>query len=291
MQTLAAIFVSIITFANTLAPTANLPKVLGVQIAEKGSDSSESTSGSSNSGSTSTNNDSRGGDSHESSNSQVNTQLLRKVEGTKEIKDIRDDFKSKMMELEQEHKASQSAFLEKRKEIETEFKNKLETIKDEHKKEVVTTIDQNISNHNQNWAQHWDEVLTRLTNILDKIKSRRDKAQAAGNDVTSVNAAIVNAESAIAAAQASINNQSTKTYSINITTDDKLGPAVSSTVQSFKTDVKSVIDAINAARRAIQDAIKALQTIKRVDEDEGVPTPSAIPTTSPSSSPSASPAV
>ncbi len=297
MQTLAAIFVSIITFANTLAPTANIPKVLGVQIAEHGSDSSESSSGSSNSGSnstTTTNNDSQRGDSHESKNSRnVNTEVFKKGEDKKEIKGLRDDFESKMMELEQERKSSESAVLEKRKEIETEFEDKLAEIKDEHKKEVTATIDKNISNHNQNWIQHWDEVLGRLTNILDKIKSRRDKAQAAGNDVSSVNAAIANAESALTAAQAAINNQSTKTYLINITTEDKLGPAVSSTVQTFKTDVKLVIDAINAARRTIQDAVKALQAIKGVDEDENgtVPTPSAIPTTSPSSSPSASPTV
>ncbi len=254
MQTLAALFVSLVTFANTLAPQAQLPKVLGVQIAEAGTESAVETPEPTASPRTSTTSGELKKEREQARNDFKNM-----------LKNIRIDKETAAKELQLRRKEAIDTYKEERE----QFKVKLETIKDQKKKVIVEKLDAGLSERNKNWVDHWTNVLTKLSDILARIKSRADKAQAAGHDIGSVNAAIQAAEDAITSAQTAINNQASKDYVVNISTEKNLGQGVKTTLSQFKTDTKAVLEKVTAAREAVKKALLALVAVKGVDDDLG----------------------
>ncbi len=154
----------------------------------------------------------------------------------------------------------------KRKALSADFQSKLQVIRDEKRKQVVSNLNDKLGNREQKWCAHWSEVVDRLNDILGRVKTRRDKAKAAGKDVTSVNTAIAAADTAIASAKQIAAGQCAKTYAIQITTDANLGQSVKATISQFETDIKTVFAAMNAARDAVRLAIQSLQGITGIDD-------------------------
>lgn len=154
----------------------------------------------------------------------------------------------------------------KRKAASTDFQSKLQVIRDEKRKQVVSNLNDKLGNREQKWCTHWSEVVDRLNDILGRVKTRRDKAKAAGKDVTLINTAIANADAAIASAKQTAASQCAKTYTIQITTDANLGQSVKATISQFETDIKAVFTAMNAARDALKLAIQSLQGIAGIDD-------------------------
>ncbi|HEX6977616.1 MAG TPA: hypothetical protein VF185_04685 [Patescibacteria group bacterium] len=240
MELLASFFVTLVTLANTIAPQANLPKVLGV----------ETTS---------------------TSSAGLATNLTATSSGTVWSK-AQTEFAQKKAALSSQYKAARAA-------KEQEFKNNLTTLKDEKKKTVVANLENVLLERGEKWCTHWSEVGARLDDLLSKVQSRRDKVKASGKDTTAADSAISAASTAIAAAKAAGTAQCAKTYTIGITNGDTgIGQDVRTTVQQFSTDIKSVISTMEAARKAIGDAISALRAIAGVDTDTA--TPSATTATS-----------
>lgn len=167
-------------------------------------------------------------------------------------------------------------FQKRKEDAMTEFKANLQKIKDTRKQTVVTNVNDRIGNRNTLWVSHWNEVTKRLTTILDKIQTRSTEAAASGKDVTSVTTAITAARSAISAAQAAIDTQSTKTYTIAISSETTLGSDVKATISAFQTDVKNVISLLNTARRAVETAFQAIKTVIGTE-----PTATPLATTQP----------
>ncbi len=233
METLASLFVVLVTTTNSIAPQANIPQVLGVQIA------------------------------NETTNTTTNVSIEGSASGrnTQEIKNRIDDVLKQRKALEVDFKARRQLLEDEIRRKREEFKSKIATIKDERKKQVVNNLDQNISSRNSKWVEHWNKFLVKLTEILGKIKTRTDEAAAKGKDVTLVRTAISAAEKAIADAQALVNAQSGKTYVFNISSEETLSSDVRSTVTQFKSDVQSVMTLMNTARKAVNDVYGVLKTV------------------------------
>lgn len=231
METLAGIFVSLVMAVNTLAPNANLPQVLGTE--------------------------------DEATSSASNTQD-RFEKRSDALENAR---KRREAALEEAKKRRENA-IERAKDARDAFKEKLAKIKDERKQKVVENIDEGIANRNQKWVEQWNNVLGRLRELVTKIETNAQKLKTDGKDVSSVEAKVVSANSAIEAAQAAVDSQSGKTYVINISSEDNLGQAVSSVVQQFKSDVQVVIGTITAARTAVKDAFGALRSLHTEAKNE-----------------------
>lgn len=275
MQTLASIFVSLVVIANTVFPKADLPKVLGVQIAMSGSDSEEvkveSSSETSEQESSTPEpsvekNSSSSKDFFERSREAFKKSQER-IRKTLEIKNENDDKDEN--EVEDEDEGSQIS-LKKRE----EFKLKLTEIKDEKKKEKLTNLDANLSKVNSNTVDRWGKALDRLTAILEKIKTRTDEAQTAGKDVTGILSAIATAETKIADAKAAVADQSNNAYVIVIGSESNLGQSVKATISTLKTDLKGVEAKVKIAKDAVKDLFSALKLV--IGSTEA--TPSATPT-------------
>jgi flagellar motility protein MotE (MotC chaperone) len=193
--------------------------------------------------------------------------------------------------------SSRSAFLKKREDLKEELKTRIETakkewetkhkelidnlkkIKDEKKVTIVENIDARIAERNTHWVQHWSEVLTRQTQLLDKIEAKAKELQGQGKDITTVTTAIAAARTAITNAQAKVDAQAGKTYHIDVTTETTLGSNVSAAVKQMQADVKTVISAIEEVRKATQSAINALKTVLGLPISS--PTASPVATTQP----------
>lgn len=135
------------------------------------------------------------------------------------------------------------------------------TIRDEKKRTTVERIGQQISRLNSNRAAIMLRHLSKIEETLNKIEDRAKKLEQAGKDISAVKTAIEKAHAAIAAARGIIDVQTTKTYPINITTEDKLGSAVSSARSTFAADLKAAHQSVVNARRAVRDVLVALSKI------------------------------
>jgi len=147
-----------------------------------------------------------------------------------------------------------------------ELKTKLQKIKDERKKMVVERIDQSLTDLNSRMMTHYVNVLNQIDDVLGRVVSRTDKAQANGKDVTAVRTAITNAQNAIAAARAAVAVQVSKVYSMSITSDTTLRSAVGAARQTLHDDLKKVADSVKAARDVVRQAAVSLAQIRGVDE-------------------------
>lgn len=283
MQTFASIFVSLVVIANTVFPKADIPKVLGVQIAVSGSGSEEiKVESSSDSRSEDTEDpktseqESSTTESSGETNSSSSKDFFEKSreafkksqERIRKTLEIKNESETET-EVEDEDEGSQ-VNLKKRE----EFKTKLGEIRDEKKKEKLTNLDENLSKVNANAVSRWNKVLERLEAIIAKIKTRTDEASAQGRDVTGILSAISTAEGKITDAKTAVADQSNNAYVIVIGSESNLGQSVKSTISTLKTDLKAVETKVKAARDAVKDVFTALKAVVGTTE----PTPSAVPT-------------
>ena len=166
------------------------------------------------------------------------------------------------------------------RQIRTEMMTKIDAIKDQVKRTAADRIVARLDHVNQVWTDHFTNVLDKLEDILKKVQSRADKAQANGQDVSAVNIAVQNAESKIVAARSAVADQAKKTYIVDPT---KLPGATSSTTSQnslisklrdqFKLlrdqllkDLTTLRDgAMKDARNSVQDAASALSQVPDVD--------------------------
>lgn len=289
MQTLASVFVSLVVIANTVFPKADLPKVLGVQIASSGSSDSEEVKVES-STSESESEDSKDSETSEQESSTPEPSVEKnsssskdffersreafkksqeRIRKTLEIKNENESDSEDENEVEDEDEGSQVS-LKKRE----EFKLKLAEIRNEEKKQKLNELDTNLTKVNQNSVQRWDKVLERLEAIVAKIKTRTDEAAAQGKDVTGILSAVSTAESKISDAKAAVADQSNNAYVIVIGSESNLGQSVKATISTLKTDLKAVEAKVKAAKDAVKDLFSALKLV--VGSSDA--TPSATPT-------------
>lgn len=146
-----------------------------------------------------------------------------------------------------------------------EKKMEIGDITDERKQEVVTNIVEKMNSTNARWTAQWSNVLTRLQQLLAKIESRADLAEAAGQDVSSVREAIDQADAAISEAQVALEAQAAKEYTLEITDEATLGETVRNAMSTLQSDLKSVKELILDARQAVREALTALKQIPQVD--------------------------
>lgn len=184
------------------------------------------------------------------------------------VEKYRDEVKKTRMETKEEikqtraiNKASiEAKLVENRKAIEekrTELREDLKKIRDEKKKQVVENTASRISDRNTRWVSHWNEVLERLSSILEKIET-----EASSLNNTALNEAIAKAKSSLAASQTKVSAQAAKLYSPTIETESTLGENMRELISLFQADVKSVITSLNETRRMVKDAATKLREAK-----------------------------
>ena len=138
-----------------------------------------------------------------------------------------------------------------------EFKKKLEIVKDERKKLILERIDEKISEINTKHTDKFAEAILRLQNFLDELS--------AGVTDTPILNDIKIAQGAIDAAQASVEAQAAKSYSITITSETTLRQNAGTTISLLRKDLKTVHKLIMDAKQAVIKVKTAKNSTRRSD--------------------------
>ena len=204
---------------------------------------------------------------------EVKGEIKNLRDATKEELQIRkEEFKTQAGQRQEEFQTRLEEIRAKAKEeIEikrAELKERLQKIKDEQKKKIVENIERQLNALNEKMMNHFSNVLDKLEKGLVNIKSRVDKAEARGWDVSAVRAMIVAAEEAIAAARAAIEAQSEKIYTPVISgEEEKLRVEVGQARQSLHNDIAAVKELVRLAFEAVRRVAVTLAQVPRIDED------------------------
>lgn len=169
----------------------------------------------------------------------------------------------------EEARARREEAKERFQEAREEFREKLAVIRDAQKQGILEHIADRLEHVKDRWTTHFDNVLTRLSEILAKIGTRADRLEEEGRDVSSVRDAITDAEAAIDVAQDAVNTQGENSYIIEISDEDSLREDVQSVRNQLHDDLTSTRDAVKSARQAVHDAFQALKDVRSSQDSEG----------------------
>lgn len=142
-----------------------------------------------------------------------------------------------------------------------ELKAKIETIKDQRKKTIINNLSEKMALVNQRRTTFWKNVLTKLSQILARAKTKTSELKAAGKDTSAVDAAIVSADTAIKNAQAAIDAQAGKSYLFNFTTEAALKTNIGQAISGEQADLQSVKKSVDEAHKAVSYVIRLLKQL------------------------------
>lgn len=135
----------------------------------------------------------------------------------------------------------------------TEIQNKIQKIKDIRKQKIITGLDRSYVNINNRWTTHFKNVLERLTKILDKVKARAEKK----NNLVALSS-INGVYTQIDKVKAAVEEQALKTYTIEITNENRLGEAAKAVHSQLKNDLRTLREQIKAIRESIRKIVITL---------------------------------
>lgn len=165
------------------------------------------------------------------------------------------------------------------------IQQKVTEISNKQKQKSADQIVNQLEHLNKVWTDHFTSVLNHLDTVLQKIKTRADKASANNQDVLEANTAIKAAETAISNARAAVEAQVKKTYTVDLTAVNS-GIATTTTaigqnqlVINLRAQFKKLRDQLmkdlfglrdglmKEARLAVQNSFQLLSKIPKVNEE------------------------
>lgn len=213
----------------------------------------------------------------------TNTETVRKEAVVRTVTEKKASTEARLLERKATLKQQME---ERRKEATEEFKLKREqfqtrmaAIKDEKKQALVEKIDARITSANKNRTDFMASVLERLSAMVTKLTERSDKAKTAGKDVSAVEEAITNAQTAISKAQEAVAAQAGQDYVITIASDNTLKTTVGDAVSNFEEDIRSVHALVVSAKQSVQEIVRELMKLNG-EKLSGTPEKVASPSVS-----------
>jgi hypothetical protein len=185
----------------------------------------------------------------------------QRAEAQQQIQQKREEVKNT---IEVKRAELKTTIEQKKQELET----KLKTVRDEAKKQAVGRIFANLNALNEKTTNHLLNVVDQIESVLDRVKSRTDKAEANSLNVSSVRTVIAAATISIGTARTAIQQQAGKSYSVAVTDEATLRQAGQTAREQLRSDLKAAEASVKAARDAVRVAAVALAQIPRVNEAE-----------------------
>ncbi len=187
-------------------------------------------------------------------------------QATTEMKLKRDEMKQKVEDLKETMERKRAEARENFQEQREEFKRELQTMKDERKKTVIENIDTHINELNVQHTQRLEEVLSKVSNILDRLEVKTASMEAEGKDIGEITKSIASARALIGNAAEAITTQSSKEYVIDLSDPTKIREEVKKTVSIFKSDITAVHEKVKAARLAVVTVARQYGQIQKMTQ-------------------------
>jgi vacuolar-type H+-ATPase subunit I/STV1 len=159
------------------------------------------------------------------------------VESVRQVRQTRQETRENIERIREENRG----LIEQRK---LTLKEQLGVLQDQRKAPIVERIYDNLNRLNDQIVTQLLAKIDQIEEVLERVKSRTDKAQEAGLDVSGVREAIVVAEEAIENARAAAETQAGNVYEITIGDE-----------ASLRTDIKPVRDQLQSDLEALRQKV------------------------------------
>lgn len=139
------------------------------------------------------------------------------------------------------------------------LKNKLSEFRDEHKKQLVERLNTRLGEVNKKRTNKMTEHLDKFEEVLAKLTTRSSDLKAKGKDTVNADNLLGSAKAAIDSAKSAVSTQAGKVYTPTILSETSAKTDVGNSMKTLQSDLKSVRELVQAARKALKDAALALR--------------------------------
>jgi hypothetical protein len=168
---------------------------------------------------------------------------------------IKDAFKQQL----QENKDEMKDLMAQRK---LALQGKLATLKDLRKKSVVERINSKLATVNETRTGRMSDALARMTERISRVEELGEVQRSSGKDMAAFDQAVADAKDAISEAQAAVDTQKAKDYTLTLTTEPMLKVNVGQTVKTAQTDLRTTHATVVAAKKALVAAVRELAKLQ-----------------------------
>lgn len=151
-----------------------------------------------------------------------------------------------------------------RSEKRQQFQDKITAIKDGAKKAIVERLDDKFTALNLRQTTRMKERLNRLGSVVSRLQDRITQLKANGQDTTSAETAIAEAQKAIETSMIAVDAQASKEYIPQIASESTLGQTVGATSNQLKTDLAATHKTVIVAHQAVVKAHQAIVAIRGI---------------------------
>lgn len=213
------------------------------------------------------------------------------VENRKTIRDNRQNVTgSQVKENLQMRKENVDTRKEIRSEKRQQFQDKITAIKDGAKKAIVERLEGKFTALNLRQTTRMKERLDRLASVASRLQDRIAQLKANGQNTTSAETAIAEAQKAIETSTIAVDAQASKEYIPQIASESTLRQTVGVTSNQLKTDLAATHKTVITAHQAVVKAHQSIVALRKlpmsptkgaeITETPIVETPTIIPSIS-----------
>lgn len=151
---------------------------------------------------------------------------------------------------------------------EAALKAKLQAFRDQRKAQVAERVNETLNKINQNQTGQMLRFLDKVTSILDKLQARVDQNSPDIKDPATAKAAIADARTKIASAEAAVKEQAQNDYTISITSEGTVKKDAQAAREKLHTDLLSVRKLVIEAKQAVANAIRVTKSGSSIQPKE-----------------------
>lgn len=181
-----------------------------------------------------------------------------RVESVRQVRQTRQETRENIERIREENRG----LIEQRK---LTLKEQLGVLQDQRKAPIVERIYDNLNRLNDQIVTQLLAKIDQIEEVLERVKSRTDKAQEAGLDVSGVREAIVVAEEAIENARAAAETQAGNVYEITIGDEASLRTDIKPVRDQLQSDLEALRQKVVLAREAVREAVTALAQVRGIE--------------------------
>ncbi len=154
----------------------------------------------------------------------------------------------------------------------SEVKDKLNYKYDDQRKIKADKLLVKIGELNTRTTQKMTARLAKLSEVLDKMKTRASDLQAKGLDTSTVEEKLATAESTLEVAKNAVAAQAGKMYAV-FSSDSDISTNASTSINGLKNDLRQVKATIVAAKQSLKDAAVSLRALSNEPMITSTPAP------------------
>lgn len=135
-----------------------------------------------------------------------------------------------------------------------ELRLKLQKFKDKNKAKRVENINDNLNNVNTKVTGEMQANLTRISEVVTKLKTWIAEQEAAGKDVSALKTAVANIESQWTDVNIALTDQADNDYTVAVNSETTVKADAQTARNSLRTDLRSVHDKMISLRQSLVNA-------------------------------------